>query len=149
MAWNNLVASKRNRRKVKANGAGLALNLAVDGLLQNLVVLPREDGKYEVIAGERRRRAIVQLVKSRTWERDVSIPCEVREPEAATSISYAENAQRVGMHPADSIRAFAALRSEEHTSELQSLMRISYAVFCLKKKTNTQETSITQQIIID
>src|SRR3546814_4200251 len=27
-------------------------------------------------------------------------------------------------------------RSEEHTSELQSLMRISYAVFCLKKKTN-------------
>src|SRR3546814_2934361 len=29
------------------------------------------------------------------------------------------------------------LRSEEHTSELQSLMRISYAVFCLKKKKNT------------
>src|SRR3546814_1768612 len=29
---------------------------------------------------------------------------------------------------------FATLRSEEHTSELQSLMRISYAVFCLKKK---------------
>src|SRR3546814_1305048 len=29
-------------------------------------------------------------------------------------------------------------RSEEHTSELQSLMRISYAVFCLKKKTNIQ-----------
>src|SRR3546814_6238031 len=34
--------------------------------------------------------------------------------------------------------AHAAPRSEEHTSELQSLMRISYAVFCLKKKkTNT------------
>src|SRR3546814_8379079 len=31
------------------------------------------------------------------------------------------------------------VRSEEHTSELQSLMRISYAVFCLKKK-NTQQT---------
>src|SRR3546814_1248607 len=30
------------------------------------------------------------------------------------------------------------LRSEEHTSELQSLMRISYAVFCLKKKKTTQ-----------
>src|SRR3546814_8752594 len=30
------------------------------------------------------------------------------------------------------------VRSEEHTSELQSLMRISYAVFCLKKKINTQ-----------
>src|SRR3546814_9295588 len=33
------------------------------------------------------------------------------------------------------------LRSEEHTSELQSLMRISYAVFCLKKKTKSQNTS--------
>src|SRR3546814_8396170 len=32
---------------------------------------------------------------------------------------------------------FAYPRSEEHTSELQSLMRISYAVFCLKKKTHT------------
>src|SRR3546814_4726811 len=31
-----------------------------------------------------------------------------------------------------------AFRSEEHTSELQSLMRISYAVFCLKKKKQTQ-----------
>src|SRR3546814_2249565 len=31
-------------------------------------------------------------------------------------------------------------RSEEHTSELQSLMRISYAVFCLKKKTTKQPT---------
>src|SRR3546814_6833405 len=33
-------------------------------------------------------------------------------------------------------------RSEEHTSELQSLMRISYAVFCLKKKTNKQQKGI-------
>src|SRR3546814_2648487 len=32
---------------------------------------------------------------------------------------------------------FFLIRSEEHTSELQSLMRISYAVFCLKKKTTT------------
>src|SRR3546814_5745977 len=35
-------------------------------------------------------------------------------------------------------RLGATIRSEEHTSELQSLMRISYAVFCLKKKTNIQ-----------
>src|SRR3546814_1566799 len=42
-----------------------------------------------------------------------------------------------------------ALRSEEHTSELQSLMRISYAVFCLKKKNThyrmTQHTIINKQ----
>src|SRR3546814_9274262 len=34
-------------------------------------------------------------------------------------------------------------RSEEHTSELQSLMRISYAVFCLKKKKQTKELTTT------
>src|SRR3546814_5590684 len=37
------------------------------------------------------------------------------------------------VHPG--IRTLDNMRSEEHTSELQSLMRISYAVFCLKKKT--------------
>src|SRR3546814_10045267 len=36
-----------------------------------------------------------------------------------------------------------APRSEEHTSELQSLMRISYAVFCLKKKKHTTSTTNT------
>src|SRR3546814_3582346 len=34
-----------------------------------------------------------------------------------------------------------ATRSEEHTSELQSLMRISYAVFCLKKKTTKKKNN--------
>src|SRR3546814_5356272 len=38
-----------------------------------------------------------------------------------------------------------AFRSEEHTSELQSLMRSSYAVFCLKKKTHTK-TKILHQL---
>src|SRR3546814_8246279 len=37
-------------------------------------------------------------------------------------------------------------RSEEHTSELQSLMRISYAVFCLKKKTNNTQTVATYKM---
>src|SRR3546814_6398854 len=39
--------------------------------------------------------------------------------------------------PAAAARSGIAGRSEEHTSELQSLMRISYAVFCLKKKNTT------------
>src|SRR3546814_4143176 len=41
-----------------------------------------------------------------------------------------------------------ARRSEEHTSELQSLMRISYAVFCLKKKKNNKLTD-NQKLIKD
>src|SRR3546814_3155897 len=42
----------------------------------------------------------------------------------------------------EAIRCGQPIRSEEHTSELQSLMRISYAVFCLKKKkqTNTHQS---------
>src|SRR3546814_6075036 len=40
-------------------------------------------------------------------------------------------------------RIAQAARSEVHTSELQSLMRISYAVFCLKKKTNIKTTTHT------
>src|SRR3546814_10784447 len=40
---------------------------------------------------------------------------------------------------------FHITRSEEHTSELQSLMRISYAVFCLKKKNNNNGTEIPHQ----
>src|SRR3546814_3685914 len=39
----------------------------------------------------------------------------------------------------------AWMRSEEHTSELQSLMRISYAVFCLKKKKTTHRRKYNQQ----
>src|SRR3546814_8106490 len=42
---------------------------------------------------------------------------------------------------ADRYAAMQTLRSEEHTSELQSLMRISYAVFCLKKKNNTEQAN--------
>src|SRR3546814_5410709 len=38
------------------------------------------------------------------------------------------------------------IRSEEHTSELQSLMRISYAVFCLKKKTHTKTTQHSAEV---
>src|SRR3546814_4806246 len=48
-----------------------------------------------------------------------------------------------GTRPASARRwapiSMSSRRSEEHTSELQSLMRISYAVFCLKKKKQTHE----------
>src|SRR3546814_3613205 len=43
---------------------------------------------------------------------------------------------RLSVEPNHEYRSFPRGRSEEHTSELQSLMRISYAVFCLKKKNN-------------
>src|SRR3546814_8344353 len=48
--------------------------------------------------------------------------------------------------PREGERIGIALRSEEHTSELQSLMRISYAVFCLKKKNTQQNHNIRSHI---
>src|SRR3546814_6049749 len=46
-------------------------------------------------------------------------------------------------------RGRRSCRSEEHTSELQSLMRISYAVFCLKKKKNQTNTRSTHHKQVD
>src|SRR3546814_2237630 len=60
--------------------------------------------------------------------------CTFCAPKASTRRTHSSPAT-----PATSIVATCneCHRSEEHTSELQSLMRISYAVFCLKKKTTT------------
>src|SRR3546814_6636412 len=50
-------------------------------------------------------------------------------------IIFRQGNERLDRHSAHAIvRSHVRNRSEEHTSELQSLMRISYAVFCLKKK---------------
>src|SRR3546814_4496982 len=49
---------------------------------------------------------------------------------------------------ADGVSGVVVERSEEHTSELQSLMRISYAVFCLKKKNTKKSLTLTNQLII-
>src|SRR3546814_6124103 len=61
------------------------------------------------------------------------------QPEAALEMGNSGTSTRllmglVATHPITTTFTGDASRSEEHTSELQSLMRISYAVFCLKKK---------------
>src|SRR3546814_3325404 len=61
------------------------------------------------------------------WLDDISVD--------ATQDIFWDATERVDL----SVR-YEIVRSEEHTSELQSLMRISYAVFCLKKKTNKNQT---------
>src|SRR3546814_5134603 len=70
--------------------------------------------------------------------------CEIQEARAATVHCGGTVGVGIGRGVAGSGRALPApqMRSEEHTSELQSLMRISYAVFCLKTKTKKK----TQQI---
>src|SRR3546814_8605510 len=73
------------------------------------------------------------------------VPCQqvgnhrlVERPEGQLAAARADGrqqaARRVAHQQQDALRRRLLERSEEHTSELQSLMRISYAVFCLKKK---------------
>src|SRR3546814_9397535 len=76
--------------------------------------------------------------------------CPVTQPTSAvhqnTSSGLASNVHFMlisdhSRNPAAACCTPLGLRSEEHTSELQSLMRISYAVFCLKKKKKHQTTT--------
>src|SRR3546814_1879468 len=93
------------------------------------------------------KRAIDALVPPKTkqvilWDTEVKgfglrimasgIKTFVVQYRNAEGIKRRMNLGRFGVLTVDQARD---LRSEEHTSELQSLMRISYAVFCLKKKT--------------
>src|SRR3546814_5632049 len=76
----------------------------------------------------------------RSTRTDTLFPCTALfrslDSAAATPIPFTARLQ-LAVGPSTRI----AIRSEEHTSELQSLMRISYAVFCLKKKRKHQQTT--------
>src|SRR3546814_5277582 len=67
-------------------------------------------------------------------------PCKRRDA-APRRRRLGQRAARDGARGAGGALRAADGRSEEHTSELQSLMRISYAVFCLKKKNYIQKTT--------
>src|SRR3546814_2058880 len=87
------------------------------------------------------------------------VPAIVHDGKAVTECAaicayLADAFPEAGLAPAPADRAdyyrwlfFTAGRSEEHTSELQSLMRISYAVFCLKKKTTNKHAANTTRIL--
>src|SRR3546814_8310233 len=61
----------------------------------------------------------------------------------AVDVQLAEPEEGVGDEEVPHLVATVVERSEEHTSELQSLMRISYADFCLKNKTHTKRNAQT------
>src|SRR3546814_5573517 len=72
-------------------------------------------------------QAAVLLAKMAIFEEEIDLRQRVAD-------GYAAEFARAGLDLAPKVRE--GNRSEEHTSELQSLMRISYAVLCLKKKNN-------------
>src|SRR3546814_4901621 len=61
-----------------------------------------------------------------------------RADRGAQPVELSQSSQDTGRRRRGRARRAHQLRSEEHTSELQSLMRISYAAFCLKKKKHLQ-----------
>src|SRR3546814_2933118 len=66
-------------------------------------------------------------------------------PDRACRTAAASKSRRRALDRAKAEALTASIgRSEEHTSELQSLMRISYAVFCLKKKKQKQKLTYTK-----
>src|SRR3546814_6872976 len=78
------------------------------------------------------------------WRGEDPLAAEARAggvPDAALAVAAESGKVREAplvSRPPPAPLPFSMLRSEEHTSELQSLMRISYAVFCLKKKKKIQ-----------
>src|SRR3546814_3115704 len=69
-------------------------------------------------------------------------PSEITRAEEAVLIERIVRQRLIGIaqHHLRAANKDLSFRSEEHTSELQSLMRLSYAVFCLKKKNTTTQT---------
>jgi ParB family chromosome partitioning protein len=118
---NKLVQSPRNVRRHgdPAADAELKASIAARGLLQNLVVRPAAKGKFEVEAGERRRRAMHALADEKLLARDYEVTCLVLEDsaEAAVETSLAENFHRLAMNTADEAQAFAALLAGGATVE--------------------------------
>ena len=110
---NKLASSPRNVRRHfdAAADAELKASIAARGLLQNLIVRPAAKGRFEVEAGERRRRAMVALAEGKQLARDHPVTCLVlddADPDARET-SLAENFHRLAMNPADEAQAFAAL----------------------------------------
>src|SRR3546814_10806997 len=93
-------------------------------------LLGRERG-----AADLRRECLINVHLSYPFAGSATVRAAVRLRLGAAA-AFFESGLRDAPALPDQDRPPAASRSEEHTSELQSLMRISYAVFCLKKKTN-------------
>lgn len=109
---NKLIPWDGNVRKTGANEGieELKASIAAHGVLQSLVVRKTTRGKYAVVAGERRLRALTALAKDGEIESDKPVPCHILAASAdAKEISLTENAVRVQMHPADQFEAFRDL----------------------------------------
>src|SRR3546814_7439202 len=98
-----------------------------------------------------RARVVSARLREDPVRRTRALPAKRAEPTHIVSLAHdhggraglPERSERRGAWGAEAPPEPTTDRSEEHTSELQSLMRISYAVFCLKKKKTRQHRTNT------
>src|SRR3546814_9011106 len=114
--------------------ASYHLAVTVDDAAQGITDVVRGEDLFAATHVHRLLQALLGLPTPRYHHHPLVTDAAGRRLAKRDRALTLEEMRRAGTDP-------AALRSEEHTSELQSLMRISYAVFCLKKK-NKQHTRI-------
>jgi len=113
-----LFISEANVRKVHhaAGLAELAALIEAQGLLHRLSVAAQPDGRFAVVAGGRRLRAMQMLVESGRWSASQPVECKLYDEGQAVQVSLAENSGREAMHPADQMAAFKRLIDEGLTA---------------------------------
>src|SRR3546814_6205016 len=104
-------------------------------ILRLLLRRPELARRYLAVEGHRALAAIEDVLPPFMYTK-VNRVLAQRSDSSAASLQLALSKESLAPPP----EIFGTLRSEEHTSEFQSLMRISYAVFCLKKHTKTNST---------
>src|SRR3546814_10698552 len=111
--------------------------LGIDGRKGRLQTEGQAD--YSILDGE-------QMATHVVMQEDRTIMTMDPAKLAAAGVANSKNTEPMGQGAKKmGEREIRGFRSEEHTSELQSLMRISYAVFCLKKKTTKLTTRQADQ----
>lgn len=167
IAVSKLVESEDNVRKTnRKDGVGqLANSIKAHGLLQSLVVRAAHTGKFAVVAGGRRLRALRLLAKAGDIEKTTLIPCRVISgDESATELSLAENTVRLNMTLADEIEAVAARVdagegpeaiaarfgvSPQHVARRAKLARVSPRLIAALRKEEVNADQLAALALVD
>src|SRR3546814_10513208 len=102
--------------------------------------LERSDAELLAVIGDRFQKLTEVFFGELEWEPDLNMIDRFEPPAAGADVDLFYEIEEQLAGP-----SLSAERSEEHTSELQSLMRTSYAVFCLTKKKKTLKNKDTKR----
>ncbi|MDX2274311.1 MAG: ParB/RepB/Spo0J family partition protein [Hyphomonadaceae bacterium] len=161
-----LVESEDNVRRAnrKSGVSELASSIRSHGLLQSIVVRETPQGKFAVIAGGRRLRALRMLAKAGDIEKNAPIPCRVISGDNAAELSLAENIVRQDMAVHEELEAFQRLVdsgegpeaiaarfgvSPQHVARRLKLARVSPRLIEALKKEDATLDQLAALAIVD